>query len=720
MEPRSLSAGAVGRRADPNPFWSERAQEGWNVAMARPTDLPTEEEAVEMGVLPPVPGGDRDPDLEVRSGRGRSSSRAVEDRPRSPQGISVERKRPLKFATPASWNGSTGSGKGRAVKEGLRTEGRMPVDGGDHLQGVEGLLREEAKKIAMRASESTTGRAQDDLERAMEKEVFMQLQDDNMRLREELTKMQHLKVESGQQSEWSTVSEPPKREVEDALRFTPKGTRVPDGPPPMDLTEKAEMIPPWPLGSYEKMEMSGPCSNVFSGYVQGLPRQKGTLYDEDPGRGSGTRHVLPDGGSRTRHEHFDGGSRTRHELLEGGSGTRHVLPEPAGLPGGGPRARQVHQGGDFANGVVSPAETKAMWLERELASLRQAIAEEGKSNTLKTSSYWSQPFVSGNDRVLHLGEVQGSGDHRDIRAQHLQPGHLGEARAQHLHLGLWEGDRAQQWHQDQGVPSGAGRHQDLPELQAGDLSPLVLGDWLEMIAPVMRDLSPQAHRWWELVELEAKGYYEQWRVATPMARLQIKPKCQAVEKNPTLQRTEQRGISLLVRAIPSSMRETIVAERLMTFTGILFTLLKNYQPGGRGERTTLLKELSNPKYGKSLNDTATTLRSWRRFFRRTEEIGAVLPDPSVLLKALETPNQMVSKVDPQATFRLSQARVSLDIDASPTTTSVWDFSECLLAELDSLILLQGVEVQNKPTDAQQTPAVKAMNAKPPPSGVCRF
>ena len=241
-----------------------------------------------------------------------------------------------------------------------------------------------------------------------------------------------------------------------------------------------------------------------------------------------------------------------------------------------------------------------------------------------------------------------------------------------------------------------------------------------MIAPVMKDLSPQAHRWWELVELEAKGYYEQWRVATPMARLHIKPRCQVVEKNPTLQRTEQRGISLLVRAIPSSMRETIVAERLMTSTGILFTLLKNYQPGGRGERTTLLKELSNPKYGKSLTDAATTLRSWRRFFRRTEEIGAVLPDPSVLLKALETPNQMVSKVDAQATFRLSQARVSLDIDASPTTTSVWDFSECLLAELDSLILLQGVDVQNKTTDTQQTAAVKAMTAKTPPTGVCRF
>ena len=91
----------------------------------------------------------------------------------------------------------------------------MPVDDGDHQQGVEGLLREEARKMAKRASESTSGRAQDDLERAMEKEVFMQLHDENMRLREELTKMQHLKVESGQQSEWSAVSEPPNGEVED-------------------------------------------------------------------------------------------------------------------------------------------------------------------------------------------------------------------------------------------------------------------------------------------------------------------------------------------------------------------------------------------------------------------------------------------------------------------------------------------------------------------------
>ena len=66
----------------------------------------------------------------------------------------MERKRPLKFTTPASSNGSTGSGKGRAVKEGLRTEGRMPVDEGDHQQGA--LATRGAK--ATRASKSLLGK----------------------------------------------------------------------------------------------------------------------------------------------------------------------------------------------------------------------------------------------------------------------------------------------------------------------------------------------------------------------------------------------------------------------------------------------------------------------------------------------------------------------------------------------------------------------------------
>ena len=111
------------------------------------------------------------------------------------------------------------------------------------------------------------------------------------------------------------------------------------------------------------------------------------------------------------------------------------------------------------------------------------------------------------------------------------------------------------------------RCRTIPELLGSDRSPLVLGDWLEVIAPIMKDVSPQAHRWWPLVEEEARHYYETWRQSTPVERLYVKPRCKVVEEDPSLQRTEQRGISLLIKAVPESIKETIVSERMMTSTG---------------------------------------------------------------------------------------------------------------------------------------------------------
>eukprot|EP00434_Breviolum_minutum_P039932 symbB.v1.2.035473.t1/scaffold4784.1/size34903/1 len=226
-------------------------------------------------------------------------------------------------------------------------------------------------------------------------------------------------------------------------------------------------------------------------------------------------------------------------------------------------------------------------------------------------------------------------------------------------------------------------------------SPLVLGDWLEVIAPIMKDVSPQAHRWWPLVEAEARHYYETWRQSTPVERLYVRPRCKVVEEDPSLQRTEQRGISLLIKAVPESVKETIVSERMMTSTGIIFTLMINFQPGGANERSMLLTTLTQPSWGTSVKEATATMRTWRRFHKRTTEIGAALPDATVLMKALEEPMQLVSKTDAQAIFRLSQARAMLEVDSKPTMVAVWNFSECLLAELESLMLVSGLEAGTK-------------------------
>ena len=90
--------------------------------------------------------------------------------------------------------------------------------------------------------------------------------------------------------------------------------------------------------------------------------------------------------------------------------------------------------------------------------------------------------------------------------------------------------------------------------------------------------------------------------------------------------------------------------------------------------------------------------------------------------------QLVSQLDAQATLRLAQSRAQLQVDARPEELTVWKYSECLLAELESLRLVQGSLASLKPG----TPTVKALQQQdggapqrpstqdmPAGAGVCR-
>ena len=133
----------------------------------------------------------------------------------------------------------------------------------------------------------------------------------------------------------------------------------------------------------------------------------------------------------------------------------------------------------------------------------------------------------------------------------------------------------------------------------------------------------------------------------------------------------------------------------------------------------LLTTLTQPSWGTSVKEATATMRTWRRFHKRTTEIGAALPDATVLMKALEEPMQLVSKTDAQAIFRLSQARAMLEVDSKPTMVAVWNFSECLLAELESLMLVSGLEAGTKEPSVSSTPAVKMMQGSTSTTA-CKF
>ena len=257
---------------------------------------------------------------------------------------------------------------------------------------------------------------------------------------------------------------------------------------------------------------------------------------------------------------------------------------------------------------------------------------------------------------------------------------------------------------------GTGR--TLPELK-GDINPITLGDWLVLISPVMKDLTPNSSEWWDHTKAAAEHFYTKWRGSSPLDRVQIQPELPAKLRQQPFLRTEQRGVSLLLQAIPEDIRQLLVASRELCSTTILYRLLVTFQPGGPNEKALLLRKLTEVAIGKDLAELSTSIRGWRRHFQRALEIQTTLPDPTLLVHALDGPSGVVAKMDSQAAFRLAQSRSTLAVDESPTQESVWLFSQCVLAEVESLQLQSGASTAVS-SGVSSGPKVKQLEVRSPP------
>ena len=118
----------------------------------------------------------------------------------------------------------------------------------------------------------------------------------------------------------------------------------------------------------------------------------------------------------------------------------------------------------------------------------------------------------------------------------------------------------------------------------------------------------------------------------------------------------------------------------MGSVSIIFKILRVYQPGGLGERTTLLKQLVDQKIPSQLGEWLTSLRAWRRWLTRVQELEIQPPDPVLLLATLDRYAASLAKLSSQVAFRLQVTRAALRIDVAPTEHGVQQFAESLLAE----------------------------------------
>ena len=220
----------------------------------------------------------------------------------------------------------------------------------------------------------------------------------------------------------------------------------------------------------------------------------------------------------------------------------------------------------------------------------------------------------------------------------------------------------------------------LPGLVEGELGPLAAGDWLALITPMMKDLSATSAQWWDSVMEESTRAYELWLQSEPLARLHLRPVLPAGSDRQPWARLEQRAQTMLLRALPESMRSEAISSRSTATVDILFRILKKYQPGGLAERTHVLKQLVEGKPPASVGDMVTQLQLWMRWFKRAKELKIDVPDATLLMGALDRLGQPLVRLSPQCAFRLSTVRAALQVDTMPTQDGARAFAETLLAE----------------------------------------
>ena len=587
-----------------NPFWSERATNELRLAQLRPQALPETPSAV----LPPVPpdqpneweertegesprpvNDQQKGSLEKRSGRGSVSSST--------------------FKTPRSWQWQDNGWV-------PRSQGVMPKDE---------VIRSEGP------IEKCGPREERALEEALEKEMVEQLLRENAALRQQMLEMQASKTGSS----WSEVTpgEPeattPRRGGQPNLekkgegsKFTPGGTRVPNGLPPDMADEEMDgwapappPLPPIPsfpeFEAYEKLELGKGNGRMQFGSTPWIPRFPSTSDQSMTAKDIWLAVEELNARSEALRQLCLGEGKGQHDRALHGSARPELLQQDRALHGS---ARpELPQQDRALHGSARP---ELLQQDRALhSSARSGLLQQGRA---VHGGAWQE--LPHQDRASALyGELlhedrafpeHGEDCHRD-RASMWQDLFPGKGRGQGPSHGLSEGlDRnGAVMAQNTGHDSqGGGTRVELPPLPT-NLNPMDLGDWLTLIGPVLRDISAQSSKWWELTVKQANVFYDLWRTSSPVQRVKIQPCLPEELNNPMYARTEQRGMGLLLRAVSEDIRRILMSNRDMNSTSLVWRLLITFQPGGPGEKGQLLEDLTVLKSSSTASEVATSLRT---------------------------------------------------------------------------------------------------------------
>ena len=134
---------------------------------------------------------------------------------------------------------------------------------------------------------------------------------------------------------------------------------------------------------------------------------------------------------------------------------------------------------------------------------------------------------------------------------------------------------------------------------------------------------------------EAREAYRKWLGATPLERLGIPGIPSSYLQRERFLRLESRSLAMLSKAVPQAIYDNALSIRNTTCVGLIFLVLKAFQPGGLHERTELLRGLTSLGETPTALQGVTALQYWFRHLERARSMGVAVPDCTLLPDALD-------------------------------------------------------------------------------------
>ncbi|CAE7242537.1 GIP [Symbiodinium sp. CCMP2592] len=139
--------------------------------------------------------------------------------------------------------------------------------------------------------------------------------------------------------------------------------------------------------------------------------------------------------------------------------------------------------------------------------------------------------------------------------------------------------------------------------------------------------------WTKTVE-EAQEWYTKYLKMDPLSRLTAKPRPSEELAQPKWSRVARRIETMIITASPQAIKDELSASRTSGLLPLLCRLFVIYGPGSLTERELGLKHITDPPVGSTVQEAVDLLRKWGRWCRRMTELGGVLPDSSLQVRAL--------------------------------------------------------------------------------------